>query len=65
MCAKRRLAWKEIQAALSIDVEHQTLDHVNNHMRDHIYDTSGSLVLVSGDRVSLVHSTAKMYVSRL
>jgi hypothetical protein len=60
VCAKRRLAWKEVQAALSIDTEHQTIDYMNHHMRNHIYDICGSLVLVSGDRVSLFHSTAKM-----
>jgi hypothetical protein len=48
-----------MQAALSIDVENQIIDHVNNHMREHIYEICGSLVLVSGDRVSLIHSTAK------
>ena len=62
VCAKRRLTWKEIQVALSIDMNSRTIDYENQHLRDHIYDTCGSLVLVSGDRVSLVHSTAKTYV---
>ena len=59
VCAKRRLTWKEMQVALSIDSERQTIDYENQRVRDHIYVTCGSLVLVSGDRVYLVHSTAK------
>jgi hypothetical protein len=45
--------------ALSIDIEKQTIDYDNHHMREHIYDTCGSLILINGDRVSLVHNTAK------
>lgn len=63
VCAKRRLTWKEIQVALSIDVDCQIIDYEHQHLRDHIYETCGSLVLVNGDRVSLVHSTAKTYVN--
>ncbi|KAF1829385.1 C2H2 domain-containing protein [Decorospora gaudefroyi] len=59
------LTWKEIQAALSIDIEHQAIRHEENHMRDHIYDICGSLVLVVGDRISLVHSTAKTYITNI
>jgi len=62
VCAKRRLTWKEIQVALSIDVDRQIIDYEYQHLRDHIYVTCGSLVVVTGDRVSLVHSTAKTYV---
>jgi len=62
VCAKRRLTWKEIQVASSIDVEDQVINYEHQHLRDHIYETCGSLVLVNGDRVSLVHSTAKTYV---
>jgi hypothetical protein len=65
VCAKRRLTWKEIQVALSIDVDSQSIDYENQHLRDHIYVTCGSLVLVSGDRVSLVHSTAKTYITSI
>jgi hypothetical protein len=59
VCAKRNLTWKEMQVALSIDAERQIIDYENQHVRDHIYVTCGSLVLISGDRISLVHSTAK------
>ncbi|KAI4607899.1 hypothetical protein J4E83_009443 [Alternaria metachromatica] len=65
VCAKRRLTWKEIQVALSIDVDYQTIDYEHQHLRDHIYETCGSLVLVNGDRVSLVHSTAKTYITNI
>lgn len=63
VCAKRRLTWKEIQIALSIDIERQEIEYDARRLRKHIHDICGSLVLVSGERVSLVHSTAKTYVS--
>jgi hypothetical protein len=59
VCAKRQLTWKEVQVALSIDIEHQTIEYDDRHLRIHIQDICGSLVLMSGDRVTLVHSTAK------
>ncbi|KAI4681506.1 hypothetical protein J4E81_009864 [Alternaria sp. BMP 2799] len=65
VCAKRRLTWKEIQVALSIDVDCQIIEYEHHHLRDHIYETCGSLVLVNGDRVSLVHSTAKTYITSI
>jgi hypothetical protein len=65
VCAKRQLTWKEIQVALSINVEDQTIDYDDKSLRTHIHDICGSLVLRSGDRVTLVHSTAKTYVLHL
>ena len=62
VCAKRRLTWKEMQVALSIDVEYQAIEYENKRLRKHIHEICGSLVSVQGDRVSLVHSTAKEYV---
>lgn len=59
VCAKRRLTWKEIQVAISIDTEDQIVDYDDRHLRTHIHDICGSLVILSGDHVSLVHSTAK------
>lgn len=59
VCAKRQLTWKEMQVALSIDTEDQTIEYDDRHLRTHIQDICGSLVLMSGDRVTLVHSTAK------
>lgn len=59
ICAKRRLTWKEIQVALSIDVDEQTIEYDDRRLRKHIHDICGSLVLLNGDRVSLVHSTAR------
>ncbi|XPS76188.1 hypothetical protein M3J09_008244 [Ascochyta lentis] len=63
ICAKRRLTWKEIQVALSIDVDEQTIEYDDRRLRKHIHEICGSLVLLNGDRVSLVHSTAKTYVT--
>lgn len=59
ICAKRRLTWKEIQVALSIDVDEQSIEYDDRHLRKHIHEICGSLVLLNEDRVSLVHSTAK------
>ena len=59
VCAKRQLNWREIQVALSIDLDEQTVDYDDRRLRTHIYEICGSLVQVSGDRVFLVHSTAK------
>jgi hypothetical protein len=59
VCCKRQLTWKEVQVALSIDIDNQTIDYDDRRLRRHIHDICGSLVQVSGDRVALVHSTAK------
>ncbi|KAF2658989.1 C2H2 domain-containing protein [Lophiostoma macrostomum CBS 122681] len=63
VCAKRQLTWKEIQIALSMDCVNQSIEYDDRRLRTHIYDICGSLVQVSGDRVSLVHSTAKLYIT--
>ena len=59
VCAKRQLSWRELQVALSINVEAQTIDYDDRRLRKHIHDICGSLVVLCGDRVTLVHSTAK------
>ena len=60
-CAKRPLKWQEIQVAMSIDVQKQTIEYSNLRLRVHVADLCGSLVQIKpGDRVELVHSTAKM-----
>lgn len=48
-----------MQAALSIDVEQQTVDYESMSLRRHIHDICGSLISLNGDVVSLVHSTAR------
>jgi hypothetical protein len=62
VCAKRQLTWKEMQVALSINIESQEIEYDDRHLRTTIHDICGSLVIMSGDRVTLVHSTAKTYV---
>jgi hypothetical protein len=59
VCAKRQLTWKEMQVALSLNFEAQTVDYDDLRLRRHIHDICGSLIQVSGDRIQLVHSTAK------
>lgn len=61
VCARRPLKWHEIQGAVSIDPAEQTIDFDDRKLRIHIRDLCGSLIQVlPGDRVELVHSTAKM-----
>lgn len=62
VCAKRHLTWKEMQVALSIDVDNQMIEYENKRLRKHIHEICGSLILVYSDQVSFVHSTAKTYV---
>ncbi|KAI9858937.1 MAG: hypothetical protein M1813_007239 [Trichoglossum hirsutum] len=65
VCARRPLKWHEIQGAVSIDPVEQTIDFDDRKLRIHIRDLCGSLIQVlPGDRVELVHSTAKMYITR-
>lgn len=64
VCSKRPLKWTEIQVALSIDL-HSTVDvnklDVDLKLSDDIQDLCGSLVqILKGNRVELVHSTAKL-----
>ncbi|KAF2736998.1 C2H2 domain-containing protein [Polyplosphaeria fusca] len=64
VCAKRQLTLREVQVALALDVENQQIDYDEKRLRTNIDDICGSLVLLSGDRVQLVHSTAKQYVTK-
>jgi len=61
VCAKRPLRWYEIQAAKSINTTDQTFDFTSQKLRSDIRTYCGSLIQVlSGERVTLVHTTAKM-----
>ncbi|KAG4441876.1 hypothetical protein IFR05_002617 [Cadophora sp. M221] len=64
VCAKRPLRWREIQAAVSMNAEHQTFDFDKRRLRSNIQDYCGSLIQVlSEDRVELIHATAKMHIA--
>ncbi|KAF2024888.1 C2H2 domain-containing protein [Setomelanomma holmii] len=65
VCAKRELTWKEIQVALSVDVTNQSIEYDDRRMRKHIHEICGSLVIATEGRVTLVHSTAKTYITRI
>lgn len=54
-----------MQVALSLDFDAQEVHYDDRRLRTHIHDICGSLVLLSGDRVQLVHSTAKLYVNSI
>lgn len=64
VCSKRPLKWTEIQVALSIDLHLTTASHeldMDLRLRDDVQELCGSLVqILKGNRVELVHSTAKL-----
>jgi hypothetical protein len=64
VCAKRPLKWTEIQLALSTDLETWGPSNEVNmglKLQDDVQELCGSLVQVlKGNRVELVHSTARL-----
>lgn len=70
-CCARPLHWRELQGAISIqwteDVDgfKEDVNFGRYKLREHIQDICGALVTISehGDRLSLVHSTAKRYIA--
>ncbi|KAH6702884.1 hypothetical protein BKA61DRAFT_619706 [Leptodontidium sp. MPI-SDFR-AT-0119] len=62
-CSKRALKWHEIQGAICTNAADQTVDFENRRLCSNIRDICGSLVeVLPGDRVRLVHGTAKSYL---
>jgi hypothetical protein len=60
VCAKRPMKWYEIQAAVSIDLENQSVDYKGRMHRVNSKDLCASLVEIrSDDSIELVHSTAR------
>jgi hypothetical protein len=61
VCSKRPLKWTEIQLASSIDFGFDDIS-MEDSLRDDVQELCGSLVqILEGDRVELVHSTARVY----
>ena len=59
--AKRPLTWPEIQGAVSIDIEDQIVDFDERSLVVDIGALCGSLVeRLPGDRIELVHTSARM-----
>ena len=59
-CAKRPMKWYEIQGAVSIDLENQSVNFEERMHCVHSKDLCASLVEIrSDDSVELVHSTAR------
>jgi hypothetical protein len=59
-CSKRPLKWHEIQGAVSMNSQDGTVDFENRRLCTHVKDICGSLIdVLPGDRVQLVHGTAK------
>ncbi|KAF4628757.1 hypothetical protein G7Y89_g9399 [Cudoniella acicularis] len=57
---KRPLKWYEIQGAISIDLDSQSIDFDSRQLCVHIKDLCGSLIdVLPGGQVQLVHETAK------
>lgn len=62
--AKRPLTWPEIQGAVSIDVDQESVDFKYRSLVVDIGELCGSLVeRLAGDRIELVHTSAKTWVS--
>jgi hypothetical protein len=65
--SKRPLKWSEIQAALMVDLDDDTSNELSMDLKlcDEPATLCGSLVQVlPGDRIELVHSTARTYLCR-
>lgn len=63
VCAKRSMKWHEIQGAISINLQKKLVDFDARRLRVDARDLCGSLLEVhSGDRVDLVHRTARGYL---
>jgi hypothetical protein len=59
--AKRPLTWPEIQGAVSINVEDQSVDFEDRSLVVDIGVLCGSLVeRLPGDRIELIHRSARM-----
>jgi hypothetical protein len=60
VCAKRRMYWREVQCAVSIDIDEQTVDWDRKKLSVDSKELGGSLVeMYADDTIALVHHTAK------
>ena len=60
VCSKRTLKWFEVQGAVAIDLEVQSVDYDGRMFRVDAKDLCGSLVEVrQSGNVELVHATAR------
>lgn len=58
VCSRRPLRWRELQAAISIDPDDQTIDP-SRRLVTNVENLCGSLVeVLPGDRVDFIHVTA-------
>ncbi|KAI1410433.1 hypothetical protein F5Y13DRAFT_167760 [Hypoxylon sp. FL1857] len=64
VCAPRPLRWREIQGAVSLDIENQEINHERRFL-DSPKDLFASLIEVQlNDAVELIHGTARDYLIR-
>ncbi|KAK5046236.1 hypothetical protein LTR84_008379 [Exophiala bonariae] len=64
-CSVRPLKWHEIQGALSVNTTDRDINFAGRRSRVHVREICGSLISnLSGDRVELVHMSAKDYLIR-
>ncbi|KAK8867413.1 C2H2 domain-containing protein [Apiospora arundinis] len=65
LCSRRPLRWRELQAAMSIDMAEQVFDKTRM-LVTRLEDICGSLVeVLPGDRFEFVHVTASWYITNL
>ncbi|KAK4442832.1 NACHT domain-containing protein [Podospora aff. communis PSN243] len=62
ICCMRPLRWREIQAAISLNLETRTVESTRR-TAVHIAEVCGSLIVqLQGDRIEFVHTTAVGYI---
>jgi hypothetical protein len=60
VCAKRRMYWREVQCAVSIDIDEETVDWDRKRLSVDSKELGGSLVEMYVDgTIAIVHHTAK------
>ncbi|KAJ6002782.1 hypothetical protein N7451_005329 [Penicillium sp. IBT 35674x] len=63
VCAKRQLKWREVQGAVSIDLQNMSVDFQSRQWVLDSKDLCGSLIQLRSDgSLELVHATAKSYL---
>ncbi|KAK0747368.1 hypothetical protein B0T21DRAFT_406003 [Apiosordaria backusii] len=63
ICSVRPLRWREVQAAISVNIDGQTVESSRRPVV-HIKEICGSLITIldQGDRIEFVHATAVYYI---
>ncbi|KAI1440274.1 hypothetical protein F5Y02DRAFT_423141 [Annulohypoxylon stygium] len=63
-CAPRPLRWREIQAAASLDLDEQEVNHERRHLESPVEIFASLVEFQHNDVVGLIHGTAREYLAR-